>query len=89
MTHPEFLRIMGSGSGDNFTTELCPATLEDLIHVLRFRPSLALLASLSLDIANALMQLHHLGEFHGDVCPQNLFVTDNCNCKVCVLERYR
>eukprot|EP00668_Euglena_longa_P017973 GGOE01022465.1.p1 GENE.GGOE01022465.1~~GGOE01022465.1.p1 ORF type:complete len:734 (+),score=150.33 GGOE01022465.1:50-2251(+) len=80
LPHPEFLRLMGSVEG--FTTELCPTTLEELIHTLRWRPSSALLASLALDVANALEHMHDLGEFHCDLHPRNLFVTENCNCKM-------
>eukprot|EP00668_Euglena_longa_P000864 GGOE01001047.1.p1 GENE.GGOE01001047.1~~GGOE01001047.1.p1 ORF type:complete len:951 (-),score=183.34 GGOE01001047.1:1955-4807(-) len=85
---PEFLRIFGSvtmqpsGLVRAVLTELCPLTLCEFTHQLQYQPSKEVLASMVLDIANAVLHLHQRNLMHGDLVPRAILVTTTCNCKI-------
>eukprot|EP00667_Euglena_gracilis_P001704 EG_transcript_1709 len=85
---PEFLRIFGSvtmqpsGLVRAVLTELCPLTLCEFTHQLHYQPPKEVLASMMLDIANAVLHLHQRNLMHGDLVPRAILVTTACNCKI-------
>eukprot|EP00906_Rhabdomonas_costata_P003941 RCo005924 len=85
---PEFAHVYGTVSAKpsnllrGVITEVCPVTLQELIHTLHFRPSRELLASLMMDIANAVNCLHQRSLLHLELCPQAILVTENCAAKL-------
>lgn len=85
---PEFVRVYGSvstqagGATRAVLTELCPLTLHEFIHALQFQPPKEVMASMALDIANAVLYLHQHNMLHGDLVPSAILVSTSCNCKI-------